>query len=202
MLASLRRTTKTWAAAAILFLALLAIVITGFGTGGLGGLGGLSGGGSGSSGDTLARVGRQSLGEQEVADIVNREYGRAREQQPNLELAAFVGSSFQQIVDQMVLALAIQAFGEDQGLIVSQRMIDREIVNIPAFRNFTGQFDDNAFRAALRNQNITEAQLRQDIARSLMQRQLLGPVARGAAVPEALAREYANLLLERRRGTI
>jgi len=200
MLSSIRRSAKSWAAATILFLALVALVITGFGTGGFGGIGSLNPGGGG--GETLASVEGQELTEQEVADIINRQFSQARQQQPDLDLATFVGSGFDSIVDQMVLALAVQAFGEAHGLTVSQRMIDREIVNIPAFRNFAGQFDDNAFRAALANQNITEAQLRQDIGRSLMQRQLLGPVARGAAVPEALAREYANLLLERRRGTI
>ena len=81
-------------------------------------------------------------------------------------------------------------------------MIDREIVNIPQFRNFAGQFDENAFRTALRNQNLTEAQLREDIARSLLQRQLLLPIAAGQRVPENVARSFANLLLERRRGTI
>ena len=35
-----------------------------------------------------------------------------------------------------------------------------------------------------------------------MQRQLLGPVALGVRVPEGVAREYANLLLERRRGHV
>ena len=39
-------------------------------------------------------------------------------------------------------------------------MVDREIVNIPAFRNFAGQFDEATFRQALQGQNITEAQLR------------------------------------------
>ena len=199
MLASIRRSAKSWAAAAILFIALVAIVITGFGTGGVGGIGSL---GSGGGGETLASVGDEKLTEQEVTDILNRQYASAREQQPELDMATFLASGFSPTVDQMVLALAVQAYGEAQGLIVSQRMVDREIVNIPAFRNFSGQFDDTAFRQALQNQNITEAQLRQDIGRSLMQRQLLGPVARGAAVPEGLAREYANLLLERRRGTI
>ena len=44
MLASIRRSAKSWAAAAILFLALVAIVITGFGTDGFGGIGSLGSG--------------------------------------------------------------------------------------------------------------------------------------------------------------
>ena len=45
MLSSFRRKSRTWAVAAILFFSLVAIVITGFGTGGFGGLGSLAGGG-------------------------------------------------------------------------------------------------------------------------------------------------------------
>ncbi len=199
MLAAVRRSARSWAAGAILFLALLAMVVTGFGTDGTGGIGSLSGG---STGEALAKVDGETLTEQELSDVLNREFSQARQQQPALTMAEFLGSTFDPIMNQLVLALAVQAFGEDQGLTVSREMIDREIVNIPAFRNFAGQFDENTFRQALAGQNITEAQLRRDIGRSLMQRQLLGPIARGGAVPEGLAREYANLLLERRRGTI
>ena len=199
MLAAVRRSVRSWAAGLILFIALIAIVITGFGTDGFGGLGSLS---SGTKGEVLATVNGKQLTETEASDILNRQYSRARQEQPELGMTAFLESAFEPIIDQLVLALAVQSFGEEQGLIVSDRMIDREIVNIPAFRNFAGQFDDATFRQALQGQNITEAQLRQDIGRSLMQRQLLGPIARGANVPEAIAREYANLLLERRRGTI
>jgi len=199
MLAAVRRSVRSWAAGLILFLALVAIVITGFGTGGFGGLGSLS---SGPKGDVLASVDGKQLTENEASDILNRQFGRARQEQPELSMSTFLQSAFEPIVDQLILALAVQSYGERQGLSVSDRMIDREIVNIPAFRNFAGQFDDATFRQALQGQGITEAQLRQDIARSLMQRQLLGPIARGTTVPEAVAREYANLLLERRQGTI
>ncbi len=200
MLASLRRTTRTWAAGAILFLALMAIVITGFGTGGMGGLGSIGGGGSGAS---VARVEGENIGEQELTDVINREYNRARQQQPTLDMHSFLaGRTFEEILRQTLIGKAIMAFGRAQGLIVSQRMIDREIVNIPAFRNFAGQFDDATFRRALDSQNIREADLREDIARSLMQRQLLLPIGLGAATPESVAREYAALLLERRQGTI
>ena len=77
-------------------------------------------------------------------------------------------------------------------------MVDREIVNIP-LRNFAGHCE-KSFRQAGR-QNLTKPSCA-GISASLMQRQLLGPIARGASVPESIAREYANLLLERRRGSI
>lgn len=194
------RKVRTWTMASVLVLALGAMVVTGFGTDGMGGMGGLAGG---AGGERIARVDGQAVGENELSDLINRQFAQAREQQPTLDMATFLGmGAFDTLLDQLIIGKAIQAFGGSQGLVVSQRMVDREIVGIPAFRNFAGQFDDATFRQALQGQNITEAQLRDDIARALMQRQLLGPVAVGASVPEGVAREYANLLLERRTGTI
>ncbi|MDQ8757966.1 SurA N-terminal domain-containing protein [Sphingosinicella sp. LHD-64] len=201
MLAFARKKASKWIAIALLGLVLVAMVVTGFGTDGMGGLGGLGGGGQ--SGERLARVDGRSVTEPELNDLINRQFNQARQQQPTLTMAAFLEmGAFEGLLNQLVTGAAIQGFGEGQGLTVSQRMVDREIVNIPAFRNFTGQFDENTFRQALQSQNITEAALRQDISRALMQRQLLGPIALGARAPDGVAREYANLLLERRRGTI
>ena len=200
MLASFRKSVRTWVAVAILLFVLVAMVITGFGTDGMGGLGGMGGG---QASDTLAEVEGERVTEQDLSTILTQQYNQARQQQPTLDMRTFLASgAFDQTLNQLVTAAALQAFGEDQGVVVSQRMVDREIVNIPAFRNFAGQFDENVFRQALQRQNLTEGQIRQDIGRSLMQRQILGPVALGGRIPEGVAREYANLLLERRRGTI
>jgi peptidyl-prolyl cis-trans isomerase D len=202
MIANFRKSLRSWATIALLLIALIAIVVTGFGTDGTGGLGSLSGGGS-QAGERLAAVEGENLYATEVSDLVNRQFAAARQQDPTLTMEAFLAQgAFDQTLNQLIAAHAIQAFGARQGLAVSQRMVDREIVNIPAFRNLTGQFDQSIFLQQLQSMNLTEARFRTDVARSLMQRQLLGPIALGARVPEGVAREYASLLLERRRGTI
>src|SRR3546814_3559945 len=75
---------RSGASSKILFgflgLALFAMVVTGFGTGG-GGLGDLGGGG-----DTIAEVGSGRIGSTEVADQANRQFARARDQQPDLDM--------------------------------------------------------------------------------------------------------------------
>jgi len=204
MISGFRKSLRSWATVLLLFIALVAIVVTGFGTGGFGGLGSLSGGGRRSDGsDTLATIEGRALSANEVNDLVNRQFANARQQQPTLEMASFLAQgAFEQILDQLVTARAIEQFGNRQGLVASQKMIDSEIVNIPAFRNLTGQFDQSVMRQQLQAQNITEASFRENVAQTLMRRQLLGPVVLGTRVPEGLAREYANLLLERRRGAI
>ena len=55
-----RRKMKNWVAASILFFSLVAIVITGFGTGGTGGLGSLSSGGA-PTGTEVAKVGQVAI---------------------------------------------------------------------------------------------------------------------------------------------
>lgn len=200
MLAAVRRSARSWAAAVILFIALVAIVITGFGTGGMGGLDSLSGGTK--TGEVLARVGDRSVTDTELQDIVNRQFARARQQQPELGMTEFLAEAFDPLLDQMIVGIAVEEFGEAQGIRVSDRMIDAEIVNIAAFHDAAGRFDNAIFQRALQAQGLNERQLREDIARSLLQRQLLGPIARGSVVPQGIIREYANLMLERRRGAI
>ena len=183
----------------ILGIGLLAIVVTGFGTDGMGGLGGVAGGG----GETLVKVEGEAITATEVTDQINRQLARAREQQPDLDLATFLRSgAYEQILEQLVAQKAMVAFGRQQGLAASKRMIDGEIASVPAFRNLAGQFDQQAFQAALQRERLTEEQLREELAGSLIQRQILLPVAGSARVPEAMALQYASLLLEQRSGTV
>lgn len=198
MATSFRKKITSAIVLAFLGLAVIAMVVTGFGTDGMGGIGGVQGGGT-----TVASVEGEAITETELNDAVNREFRLAQQQQPELTLPEFLqGGTFEQILNQLVLGIALMDFGRDQGLAVSQEMIDRAIVDIPAFRNFTGQFDDATFRQALAQQNMTEAQLREDIARSIIQQQLMMPVALGTRVPQRLSQHYAALLLERREGLI
>ena len=197
MLNIFRRGASSKILLAFLGLALFAMVVTGFGTGGMG-LGGLGGGG-----ETIAEVGNGRIGSVEVADQVNRQLARARQQQPDVDMGAFLRSgALGEIIDQMMSQTALTVFGREQGLTASKRMIDGEIASVPAFQNLAGQFDINMFRAALARENVTEAQLREDIAGTLIARQLLLPAAGSPKVPDAMARQYASLLLEQRTGSI
>jgi peptidyl-prolyl cis-trans isomerase D len=102
------------------------------------------------------------------------------------------------VIDTRTLA----SFARSIGFVVPQTMIDREIVRSPAFQNVTGQFDDAAFRTFLETQNLTERQVRDDIETTQLIRMVTAPISSGARVPQAVAREYANLLLETRAGQL
>jgi peptidyl-prolyl cis-trans isomerase D len=182
----------------ILAIGLIAIVITGFGTGGsgVGGLGGLSG-------TTVASVGGEKLTSTRLSDELQRQLTRLRTQQPELDMAAFLRQgALEEVLEQLVDLTASAVFGREQGLGVSRQMIDRDIASIPEFHDLTGRFDDATFRRVLAQENLSEQQVRDDFATRLLQRQLLGPIARSAHVPNAIALQYASLLLESRTGIV
>ena len=182
----------------ILVIGLIAIVITGFGTGGsgVGGMGGISG-------TTVASVGGEELSSTRLSDEAQRQLTRLRREKPELDMAAFLREgALEQVLDQLIDLTASAVFGRQQGLGASRQMIDRDIASIPEFHDLTGRFDDSTFRQILQQENLTEQQLREEFATRLLQRQLLGPVARSVHVPDAIANQYASLLLESRTGIV
>ncbi|MEA3004470.1 MAG: peptidyl-prolyl cis-trans isomerase [Sphingomonadales bacterium] len=200
MLSFFRRGFMAKVALGILFLIVVAMVITGFGTGGTGGLGDLAGRlGS----DTVASVGSEKITTDRVRSEATRQLDRSRQQNPELDMAGFVRrGALDEVVDQLITVTGGLVFGAQQGLAATKRMLDAEIVKIPAFQGVTGQFDQNAFRAALNREKMTEDDLRQELRTRLMERQLVLPVAGSPFVPQSLANQYAALLLETRSGMV
>ncbi len=185
----------------ILFLSLVAIVITGFGTGGMGGLGGLASGRL--SEDTVASVGGEKITTDRLSDLMKRQLDRVRQQRPDIDMAALIRrGELEDVADQLIGITAGNVFAQKEGLVATKRMIDAEIVKIPAFQGITGQFDENTFRAMLAQQKMTEDQLRDQIRTGLLQRQLMLPAVGSAFVPQSLANQYAGLLLETRSGSV
>lgn len=184
----------------VLVIGLFAIVATGFGTDGMGGLGGAGGAGGGQS---LVSVGGEAVTPNEVNDQVNRQLDRARQREPEIDVASFVrAGAFEEIVRQLVSQKAMVAFAEKVGIGVSKRMVDGQIASIPQFKNIAGQFDRQAFQQALQREKMTEEQLRREMSGALIQRQVLLPVAGSPFVPQAMAVQYASLLLEQRSGSV
>jgi peptidyl-prolyl cis-trans isomerase D len=198
MLSFFRRGITAKIMLVVLGIGLFAIVITGFGTGGsgVGGMGGASAG-------TVASVGGEDITTADVTQQVNRQLAEARQQNPELDMGTFLrGGTLEEMVNQMVGVSAALVFGKEQGLAVSRQMIDREIAGVRAFQNLAGQFDQQAFEAALAREKMSPDQLRKEIETRLIQRQLLLPVAGSAFVPRGIAFQYASLLLESRTGNV
>lgn len=196
MLSIFRRGITSKIMLVVLGIALFALVITGFGTGG--DIGNLAGGT-----ERIATAGDEEVTSTEVSQQLDRQLQQARQQQPELDMATFLGTGiFENVVRQLISSKALLSFARDLGFTASEQMVNAEIASIPAFQNLAGQFDNTTYRQALAQQGITEQALREEIAASLIQQQVLAPVAAAARVPESLALQYASLLLERRAGSI
>ncbi|MBU3078257.1 peptidylprolyl isomerase [Sphingomonas quercus] len=197
MISFFRKALSSWLVLGLLGLIMIAFIITGVSNRGLG-EGEVRAGGT-----TIATIGRQKVGSLELQQRVQAAFRRAQQDQNGLTMAQFInGGGFEQVVETMLAGTAVEQFGRKQGLTASRRMVDGEIASIPGFRGLTGQFDENAMRAVLREQGITEQQLRQDVASDGVRRQLLVPINAASHVPGSLVLPYASLLLEERQGWV
>ncbi len=197
MLSSFRRMSKskigTWTIALIGLL-----IVIGFG---MGDIQGLSLGNGGLSGTTLAKVGPYEVTDRDMSAAMQRRLSQVREQNPEADYSAIAGD-FEPILGTIIDQKALQAFAAKHGLVLSKRLIDAEIANLPGVKGLNGQFSQQAYQAFLAQQRLTDAEVRDLIAGSLLQRLILTPAASGARVPVGMATPYASMLLEERQGEV
>ena len=185
----------------IITLGVLAIIALAFAAGDITGLRGNNQ--SSLLGGSVAEVGKVKIGEAELRSRVNVALDGYRQQQPTLDMATFVnGGGFDAVLGRMIDGLALQEFARSIGMAMSKKAVDGEIASIPAFQGPDGKFSQQAYDNILRQQRLTDQQIREDIVREALARQLLAPTMGASQIPEQLALPYASLLLERRQGTI
>lgn len=178
----------------------LAVIALAFAAGDVTGLSGRTGilGGEG-----VARVGSRSVATTDLRRRVQDELRSVRQQQPEADMAALVNAgAVEGLLDRLVTGVALEEFGEDQGMRVSRALIGSELKNIPAFRGPTGQFDQQAYERLIAQQGLTDRQVQAEIARETMAQFLIVPTIGASQVPATLALPYASLLLEQRRGVV
>jgi len=104
----------------------------------------------------------------------------------------------QAVLAQLVRARALDHEATEMGLSVGDETLRDEILNIPAFQGLDGTFDRDAYSFALRNSGRSEAefeaQLRDEVARSLLQAAIMS----GVSMPETYARTLVDFLGETR----
>jgi peptidyl-prolyl cis-trans isomerase D len=198
MLTSLRQASKSKIGTIVVAVVGLLIVI-GFGSAGVTGLdiGGLGG----MSSSTLAKVGSLEVTDSDMGVLMQRDLESARQQNPNAGYASIVGD-FDPLLDQMIDQRAVVAFAQSHGFRLSKRLIDGEIANLPGVRGLGGDVSEQAYQSFLARQHMTDEEVRQVIAGSMLQRLLITPGATGVKVPAGVATPYAAMLLEQRQGEI
>jgi peptidyl-prolyl cis-trans isomerase D len=94
------------------------------------------------------------------------------------------------LLDQALEALVddalLSAAAERTGLRVGDDLVQRAILEIPAFRGLGGRFDPEQFRAVLAQNGLTEAALVADLRGGIAQQQVTGAVAAGVPAPAPL----------------
>ncbi|MCB2065806.1 MAG: SurA N-terminal domain-containing protein [Erythrobacter sp.] len=152
--------------------------------------------------DKVAEVGDRDITAADLDTAVRNAHRQAQTQNPTLTLEAFIAQGgMDDVLESMLNRAALAEFAHSLGLRSGDRLVDSEIVNIPAFQGVDGSFSADAFRAALRQQGLTESAVRDDIALGLYVQQTALPVSYGATLPVSFARRYAQLLGETRHGS-
>lgn len=155
----------------------------------------------GFGGASAAEVGGTEIGIGELREQVRRSYDAARQQQPGLSMADFVESGgLDQTLDQLIEGIAFDQYARELGFGASKRLVDGRIADLPVFAGVSGTFDRTRFDTFLRENNMSEAQLRRDVQEQIFAEQLAVPVGTLPRVSAAMATPYALLPLEERRG--
>ena len=197
MLTSFRRATKSKIGTLILALFALAIVAS-FAIADVSGVS-LGGGGLGRS--TLVKVGGLEITDRDMDAAMQRRLTEVRQQNPAADYSSIAGD-FEPLLQDLIDQRTLQAFARKHGFVLSKRLIDAEIANIPGVKGLNGQFSQQAYDAFLARQRMTDAEVRDLIEGVLIQRLLLTPVANNPRVPVGMATPYASMLLEQREGDV
>ena len=153
--------------------------------------------------DKVAVVGGEEITNSELNGAMNNALRREQDQNPTITMQQLVaGETLDNELDLLIERFSVGLYAKKYGLRAGDNLVNSEILKIPAFRGLTGEFDEDAYRAQLREAGITDAILRKDIGDGLLAQQMLRPAFAAPQMPEAAARQYAALVLERRQGKI
>ena len=179
------------------FLGLIALAFASSDVANTGTFGGVSGG------DRVAIVGGEKISTADLSTAVSNEFNQARQSDPTLTMDSFIASGgLTAALERLLDRTAIAEFGRKYGLRAGDRLIDSELLQIPAFTGPDGEFDEDIYRAALAQQGLSDAIVREDLGAGLLARQVMLPVMTNGMLPNSLVKRYAALLRESRKGTI
>jgi peptidyl-prolyl cis-trans isomerase D len=153
--------------------------------------------------DNVAVVGDEPIPNSDLVTAANTALDQVRQQNPTLTMPEFMeAGALDEVVRQLIDRYAVGSYASKYGLRAGDNLINSEILQIQAFRSLAGEFDEKTYLAALRQRGLTDAVFRKDLANGLLEDQLLRPALLSPQMPEKIARQYASLVLERRRGEI
>ena len=189
--------SKVGVGIALAFLALIAISFAGGDIANTGSFGGSAGG------NRVATVGKEQIDLATLNQAANSSLERVRQTNPTVSMQVFLAQGgLEDVLDNLIDRLAIAAFGRQNSIVASDRLIDSEIAQIQAFHGADGKFSQEIFRQAIAQRGISEATLRDDIGQGLIAQQVLVPATAGSIMPRKMVTRYASLLNETRKGEV
>ena len=200
MLGLIRSLTKSriGVAFALVFLGLIALSFAGAD------ISGARLGGSGDA-DRAVTIGSARVGTAELQKAMSNALDNVRAQSPTLSMKDFIAQGgMTGVIDNLVDRTAMVEWAKlsTVGMGASDRLIDSEIVKIPAFQGADGKFSQAAYKSLLAQRGVSDAVLRDDITKGLLTREVLIPAGIGSSMPLAAAMRYTAVLKETREGAV
>ena len=156
-----------------------------------------------SGGDRVAVVGDERINSSELVSTAESALRTVQQENPTIGMPEFIEEGgLDEVMRQLIDRYAIGGYAEKYGLRAGDNLVNSEILKIGAFRGATGEFDQATYEAALRRQGLNDEILRRDLSDGLLAQQLLTPALGSPRMPSKAAKQYAALLLERRKGEI
>jgi peptidyl-prolyl cis-trans isomerase D len=197
MFAFFRRLSKSTVGSIIMVLFVVAIVAS-FALGDMANIGGgqLTGGGP-----SLAEIGGKQVTDRDMSQTMERRLTQVRQENPQADYAA-IAKDFDPLLASLIDERALEAFAAKFGFVLSKRLVDAEIANIPGTQGLDGRFSEQAYAEFLSQQRLTDQEVRRLLTSDTIQRILLAPVATAPRLPVGVATPYASMLLEARQGEV
>ena len=162
-----------------------------------------NGTGAPNDGAIVAKVGNTTITAGELTRRVKADVDNFRAQQQTLTMQQYIeGGGFDGTVDRLIDGQVLEQFARRHGMTVSKAAIDTRLAAIPQLQGIDGKFDQKVYEQLLAQRRLSDADVRKDISRSILIEQLTAPTSGAGQVPLRVALPYADLLLEKRRGTV
>ncbi len=156
------------------------------------GLGGFGARNFGASNAAIGSVGDREIGVRDYARAVSREMqaASAQLQQPvNFETARQLGLD-QNVLSRLLASAALEGEAARLGISVGDAAVRDRLVTFPAFQGLDGKFDRDAYKLALQQEGLSEAEfeakIRDETARTVIQDAAVSATASPAALDDTI----------------
>ena len=156
-----------------------------------------------SGGDRVALVGDERIDTSELNSRAQTGLQQVQQRNPTVTMDQFIEEGlYEDVLESLIDRYALTEYAKKYGLRAGTNLVNSEIQRFPAFRGPGGEVTRESLTRALQQARITEAEMRADFALGLLTQQLVDPAVGSPQMPANVAKHYAALVNERRKGEI